>query len=68
MRLKALDQIEKNPQHDDYCFSVIFSTHPKVRSQIQSKFLEFLNEVQKLVGEHPEENVYQMNFDLLEWG
>jgi transcriptional regulator with XRE-family HTH domain len=52
----------------DYHFTVLFSTDPDARTRIQARFLEFLREMQEIVRNAPETNVYQANFDLFAWG
>lgn len=65
--LKTQDQLERLPEEKKYSFSVIFSTSPKVRREIQDAFFSFLKTVQTRVKKSEEEHVYQMNFDLFTW-
>ncbi len=66
MRLKALEKLNEN-ESSNYSFSVVFSSVPSVRVNIQERFMAFLKETQKAVQSNEEEEIYQMNFDLLSW-
>jgi hypothetical protein len=68
IRLKTLEKIQKGNDGKEYTFSVFFSADPKTREQIQERFFEFLKFTQKLVKSSKTTEVYQMNFDLLDWG
>ncbi|MGZ3772753.1 MAG: TIGR02147 family protein [Pseudobdellovibrionaceae bacterium] len=67
MRLKALEKMDRSSEEDFYSFSVVFSSNAEVQKEIQNRFLSFLSDVQKIVKEEKESDVYQMNFDLLKW-
>lgn len=65
-RMKALELMNKE-ENPYYSFSVVFSSTARVREHIQENFMNFLKQTQKLVQNGEEEEVYQMNFDLLNW-
>lgn len=67
MRLMAINKLDHVDPKKAYSFSVIFSSNPQVRSQIQEQFLNFLSKVKKLVSGADEREVYQLNFDLFDW-
>ncbi|OQW50509.1 MAG: hypothetical protein A4S09_01575 [Proteobacteria bacterium SG_bin7] len=67
MRLTAINRLDQLDSKKAYSFSVIFSSSPVVREEIQEHFLKFLNKVKKLVSGGDEREVYQMNFDLFDW-
>jgi hypothetical protein len=67
MRLKAIERMGQLSPDESYSFSAIFSTNPRVRQKIHASFIEWLKTVQKSVQASREEEVYQINFDLLNW-
>lgn len=68
LRLKAMERMDQLENPDEaFRFSVIFSASPKTRERIHASFLEWLKSVQKWVQSDREEEVYQINFDLLNW-
>lgn len=67
MRIKALEKMDQLHDEEYYSFSVAFSSNPEVQKEIQSRFLNFLSDVQKMVAKEKETDVYQMNFDFLKW-
>lgn len=67
VRLLAIKKTESLDSQKSYGFSVIFSTTPEIRSEIQESFLAFLGKVKRLVSSGEEREVYQMNFDLFDW-
>ncbi|MGE0174072.1 MAG: DUF4423 domain-containing protein [Oligoflexales bacterium] len=68
IRVMGVNQMLKIPEKDSYAFSGVFSANRRIKNQIQSKFLAFLEEAQKLVMEDgAAEDVYQLNFDLFPW-
>jgi hypothetical protein len=67
LRLASLTRSQNLSQNEAYGFSVVFSTDEVARREIQSRFLKFINSVQKLTEHSKEENLYQLNFDLFNW-
>lgn len=67
MRLKAIERMDVLDSDEAYRFSVIFSADTKTRERIHASFMEWLKGAQKQVQASREEEVYQMNFDLLNW-
>lgn len=67
LRLKSIEKMDHLDKKDFYSFTVAFSTEASINKQIREKFLNFLEEVQALVQNGKEKEVYQMNFDLLKW-
>jgi hypothetical protein len=67
MRLKALDLMEKISKNRQYSFSVLYSSGEESRRKIQTRFLEFIDWVQKETQAEAPAHVYQLNFDLLKW-
>jgi hypothetical protein len=67
LRLKAIEKMDLGNKKDFYSFSVVFSADEKVRQQAHQLFLKYIGEVQCLVQNSTEKEVYQLNFDLLKW-
>jgi uncharacterized protein (TIGR02147 family) len=67
LRLKSIEKMDRLDKKDFYSFTVAFSTEASINKQIREKFLNFLEEVQALVQNGKEKEVYQLNFDLLKW-
>ena len=66
-RLKTIERVQKLPKERTYNFSVVFSATESVRLEIQTKFLNLLQDVEASVTASPDQEVYQMNFDLFDW-
>lgn len=67
LRQEGMNRSRSLPKENSYGFSVVFSTDEKARQEIHERFLKFLNGVQNLVSSSDEKNIYQMNFDLINW-
>jgi hypothetical protein len=67
LRLRSTERLGVTAPEDAYSVSVVFSTTPAVRKQIHEEFLQLLKRVETLLADAPEEEVYQMNFDLFAW-
>jgi transcriptional regulator with XRE-family HTH domain len=67
LRVKAMEKIDRLDPKDFYSFTVVFSADGVVKRQAHELFLTYLEEVQDLVNNSAETEVYQMNFDLLKW-
>lgn len=67
MRLQAIQKLTRSRGEKETRFSVVFSSDPKARENIQRGFLTWLKSVQKQVQEGTETDVYQLNFDLFSW-
>lgn len=67
LKLLAINKIDSIEDDDGYSFAVIFSATEEVKKLIQRRFLEYLNEVEALVGASPQEDTYQMSFELFPW-
>ena len=67
LRIMSLERLNRGFDHNDYSFSVVFSSTPAVRTVIQSGFLQFLKDVESKVNSSEQEESYQMNFDLFSW-
>ena len=67
LKLQAMNRLEIVTDHKAYSFSVVFSGNEAIRKEIQGRFLNLLKGVEKLVGEGPQEDVYQMSFELFPW-
>jgi len=67
VRLKSLENIFKTVGDESYNFSVVFSSDLEVRNKIQSKFMNFVKDIEGLVEKSSAEDVYQLNFDLFSW-
>lgn len=67
MRLRSLDLMQRRSHEESYGLSVIFTGSALSRKKVQSRFLEFLKDVEKEVQGDPDEEVYQLNFDLVSW-
>jgi uncharacterized protein (TIGR02147 family) len=66
-RIKSLERIQKLSREQSYNFSAVFSADTKAYLQIKSRFLEFLENASKLAQKAPDQEIYQMNFDLFDW-
>ncbi len=66
-RLKAIERCQKLPTDRAYNFSAVFSATQEVKDKIQVLFFALLKEAQTIVSSSPDEDVYQMNFDLFDW-
>lgn len=67
-RTLTLQKIQRtSTDNSDYHFTVLFSSDPDARNRIQTRFLEFLREMQEIVKQSDETQVYQANFDLFSW-
>ncbi len=67
MRLKALERMQTRPQDQPYSFSVLFAAGDETKRKIQARFLEFIAWAEDLAISAPSSQVYQLNFDLLQW-
>ena len=67
IRLMTLQRLQNLTSDETTSFSVVFTSHEPTRKQIQNKFLDFLKEIEALVKDSPDENTYQLNFDLFHW-
>lgn len=66
-KLQAIAKIDSLDASNTYNFNVVFSCDEAARGKIQKRFLEFLNEAQKISQSAKEEDVFQMSFDLFKW-
>ena len=66
-RIKSMERIQALEGDNSYNFSVTFTSNEAARLQIKKKFLDFLKDIEELVGESSDEEVYQLNFDLFDW-
>ena len=55
----------RDPKH--YGYSVTYSATESVRAEIRRRFLDFLQDVQRLAGDSKPEKLFQMRFDLFSW-
>lgn len=67
LKLISMQQLQNLGPSDSYSFAVVFSADIATRRLIQSRFLEFLKEVEEMVGKASNKNVFQLNFDLFNW-
>jgi uncharacterized protein (TIGR02147 family) len=67
IRLASLKQMEALPRDEIYSFSVTFSATPEIRWLIQSRFLEYIGNLEGAVAAAPSHQAYQLNFDLFPW-
>jgi uncharacterized protein (TIGR02147 family) len=58
---------QRLPKEQAYGYSVVFSSDERAREKILAKFFEFLKETQRIAVDAPAENIYQLNFDLINW-
>lgn len=66
-RLKSLERCQRLPSDRAYSFSVAFAANESTRQEIKQAFLGFLATVEKMAQGAPDEDLYQMNFDLFDW-
>lgn len=64
LSIKRLDELDTKSA---YSFAVSFSANEEVRDRIQSRFLDFLKQIEGLVKSAPSQGAYQMSFDLFPW-
>ncbi len=67
MRHRAWDLDEKIGDERKYNFSVLYSANGETRSKILARFLEFIRWVENLTQDESPTDVFQMNFDFLQW-
>lgn len=67
LKLKAMSRVDSIPEENVYSFSVVFSSHEEIRKEIHSRFLSFLKGIEELVRSGPQEDAYQMSFELFSW-
>jgi len=65
--MRAMERFQKLPLDRTYNFTVVFSATEAARLQIKTEFLEFLKKVENIVQNAPDEDVFQMSFDLFDW-
>ncbi len=66
-RLRAMERYQRLPPERTYNFSVVFTATEAVRQAIKVEFLQLLEKVEQQVNGSPDEEVYQMSFDLFDW-
>lgn len=66
MRTLALSKIASE-KPSTYSFSLVFASSRLVADRFRSRFLDLLKEMQPLVVESKEEEVFQLNFDVFSW-
>jgi hypothetical protein len=67
LRLRSQEQIRKLGPDRAYNYSVIFTASTKDRDAIRREFLEFVKRFDKIVRKAPNEDVFQLSFDLFDW-
>jgi len=67
LKLMSMHQLDHTTEKNPYSFMVVFSADEATRTEIQGRFLKFINGVEKLVGKCQQENTYQISFDLFSW-
>jgi hypothetical protein len=67
MRARSLAKIQDLNDGQNYSYSAIFSSSASSRERIKKKFLAFLKDVQTEAGDHPDEDIFQINFDVFKW-
>jgi hypothetical protein len=66
-RVKSLERIQQLATDRTYNFSVTFTADEETRIEIRRQFQVFLKRIEELARKAPEEEVYQINFDLFDW-
>ncbi len=67
VRLLALQRLQALPREKAYGFSMAFSANQETYKKVQSRFLEFLREIDPWIEKAPPEQAFQVNFDLFPW-
>jgi hypothetical protein len=67
LKLMSMYKLDNTIERNPYSFMVVFSCNEEVRTEIQNRFLKFINGIEKLVDKSPKEDVFQLNFDLFSW-
>lgn len=64
IRMKTAEQMTKRSDPDSLHFSATFCANSATRLKIKEAFLKFLENQSKLIERAPEEEVFQLSFDL----
>lgn len=67
LKLMSIGRIDSIADDHAYSFSVAFSASEDIRTEIQSRFLAYLKSIEDLVSGGPQEEAYQMSFELFSW-
>lgn len=67
MRLKALERLQSQKTSEPYGYSLFFSADEDARAKVQALFFEFLKAAERVIGPAKCKNVYQLQFDLIDW-
>ncbi|MGE0172881.1 MAG: DUF4423 domain-containing protein [Oligoflexales bacterium] len=67
LRQMATHRIDNAADEAGYSFSVVFSGDEETRRDIQNRFLEWLKNIEGIVGKAQQQNVYQLSLDLFRW-
>lgn len=68
-QLRMLGHARKHlqPKEQAYSFSVVFSGNEDARRELVRRLLDLIRDAETLVGEAPEEEVYQLDLDVFSW-
>ena len=67
MRLHCLQHLNRERRERDYSFCATFSGSWEVKNFVQAEFLSLLKKLEKLSLDCPQEDIFQINFDLFSW-
>ena len=67
MRLHCLQHLNRERRARDYSFSATFSGSWEVKNLVQAEFLSLVKKLEKLSSDCPQEDIFQINFDLFSW-
>lgn len=66
-RVKAIETIQKQPKEKVYSYIGTFTASEETKAEIQTRFLEFLKQCDKLIRESESKEIYHLQFDLFPW-
>ena len=67
MKVLSLASLCSSVPDENRYFSAIATLSPEGRDLLVRSFFEFLNRVKEQVAPSPDEDVYQINFDFIQW-
>jgi hypothetical protein len=68
MRTVTNLRLTGSSQKDDYRFSMTFAADLETKESIRTEFMKLLEKASKKIDPAPCDAVFQMSFDLFEWG
>ena len=66
-RVRAFEAIQKMNAAQVYSFSATVTMNEETKLRIQTRFVDFLKEIEQDVLASPSEDIYHIQFDLFPW-